>query len=144
MRSDRVFGLMGLVFSAFYLWQATLIAESFMADVVGARTFPYILGVLLGVCSLIMMLRPDAEPEWPRGRNLLEVLMAIAVLLAYSQILPVLGFLITTALAAAYLTWRLGTLPLWSLVTGVATSAGIYVVFKLILGLSLAEGILGF
>jgi len=46
--------------------------------------------------------------------------------------------------ATAYLSWRLGTKPLSSLVTGVATSAGIYLVFHLILGLSLAKGPLGF
>jgi putative tricarboxylic transport membrane protein len=51
---------------------------------------------------------------------------------------------IATVFATAYLSWRLGTKPLNSLVTGVATSAGIYLVFHLILGLSLAKGPLGF
>ena len=55
------------------------------------------------------------------------------------QALPVLGFVIATALAAAYLTWRLGSRPLESVVIGVGTSVGIYVIFRLVLGLSLAE-----
>ena len=51
---------------------------------------------------------------------------------------------IATALAAAFLTWRLGTSILSSLISGVATSLGIYVIFHLVLGLSLARGPLGF
>jgi putative tricarboxylic transport membrane protein len=51
---------------------------------------------------------------------------------------------IATAIAAAYLTWRLGTGLLWSVLYGVLTALGIYVVFHLVLGLSLAEGPLGF
>ena len=63
----------------------------------------------------------------------------MAVLLIYAYALPEIGFVIATALAAAFLTWRLGTKPLHAIVSGVATSIGIYVVFHLILGLSLAE-----
>jgi len=75
---------------------------------------------------------------------LAEIFFAALVMLAYAELLPVLGFLIATALASGYLTWRLGTPPLQSVVVGVGTSVGIYIVFKLILGLSLASGILGF
>ena len=70
--------------------------------------------------------------------------MAIAVMVAYSQLLPVLGFLVATALASAYLGWRLGSPPLQALIAGVLTAVGIYVVFNIVLGLSLAEGIFGF
>ena len=65
-------------------------------------------------------------------------------MVAYALLLPELGFVIATALAATYLTWRLGTRPLWSLVLAAATAVGIYVIFRLILGLSLAQGPLGF
>ena len=62
----------------------------------------------------------------------------------YAELLPEVGFLIATAFASAYLTWRLGTKPLQSVVVGVLTSVGIYVIFHLVLGLSLARGPLGF
>lgn len=115
-----------------------------MVDVVGPRAFPYMVGTVLGLCSLYFVLRPDAEPAWPAFRSFAEIVFAAAVMLAYAWVLPELGFLISTVFATAYLTWRLGTQPLWSLVTGVLTSAGIYIVFHLILGLSLAKGPLGF
>jgi len=115
-----------------------------MVDVIGPRTFPYIVGGVLGLCSLIFIVRPDPEPEWPHLRDLLEIAMAAAVMLLYAWALPEFGFLISTVFATAYLTWRLGTTPLMSLVVGVLTSVGIFVVFHMILGLALAKGPLGF
>ncbi len=142
--SDRIFGGIGLVLAAFYIWAASIIPDSFMMDVVGPRTFPYIVGGVMIVCSVYFLLRPDPEPRWPVVRDLIEIFFAAAVMLLYAWVLSEIGFVIATIFATAYLTWRLGSKPLGALITGVATSAGIYVVFHLILGLSLARGPLGF
>lgn len=142
--NDRVLGGIGLVLAVLFIWQATLIELSFISDPVGPKTFPIIICVGLALASLAMILKPDAAPHWPGAARLLEIAVATAVMIAYALLLPELGFVITTALAAAYLTWRLGTAPLWAVVSGIATSLGIWVVFRLILGLSLARGPLGF
>lgn len=142
--NDRVLGGIGLVLAAFFVWRATLIELSFISDPVGPRTFPIIICVGLALASLVMLLKPDAAPKWPAASRLFEIAMATAVMVAYALLLSDVGFVITTAVAAAYLSWRLGTAPLWALVSGVATSLGIWVVFRLILGLSLASGPLGF
>jgi len=142
--SDRIFGGFGLLLAIFYIWAASIIKDSFMVDVVGPRAFPYIVGAVLAFCSIYFILRPDDEPAWPAFRSFTEIVFATAVMLLYAWALPEFGFLISTVFATAYLTWRLGTKPLWSLVTGVLTSVGIYTVFHLILGLSLAKGPLGF
>ncbi len=142
--NDRVLGGIGILVAAFFIWQATLIELSFISDPVGPRTFPIIIGIGLGLASLAMLIKPDAAPAWPAASRLYEIALATAVMVAYALLLPELGFLITTALAATYLTWRLGTAPLWAIVTGVLTSAGIFIVFRVILGLSLARGPLGF
>ena len=142
--SDRIFGGFGLALAIFYVWAATTIKDSFMVDIVGPRAFPYIVGTVLGLTSIYFVIRPDKEPDWPILKDLAEILFAAAVMLAYCWVLPKVGFVIATIFATAYLTWRLGSAPLWSLVTGLATSVGIYVVFHLILGLSLAKGPFGF
>lgn len=142
--SDRILGGIGLLLAAFYIWQAQLIQLSFISDPVGPRSFPTIIGALLGLSSLAILIRPDAEPHWPAFGRLAEIAASVAVLTAYAVLLPDLGFLIATTLAAAYLGWRLGTAPLWAFVTGLGTAVGIYVVFNLILGLSLAKGPFGF
>jgi len=142
--SDRIFGGIGLALAIFYAWQATIIQESFLTDAVGPRMFPYIIAAIMGLSSVYFLLKPDPEPHWPSAGRLAEIGLATLVMLAYAQALPVVGFVIATAVAATYLTWRLGSRPLESGVIGIATSLGIYVIFRLVLGLSLAEGPLGF
>lgn len=142
--SDRIFGVVGLVLAAFYIWAATIIELSFISDPFGPRKFPIIIGGLLALSSLVVLIRPDAEPQWPAFGRLAEIAGAVAVMVAYALLLPVIGFVIATAVAAGFLTWRLGSTALWSLVIGVLTSLGIYLVFHIILGLSLARGPLGF
>ncbi|WP_298260431.1 tripartite tricarboxylate transporter TctB family protein [uncultured Litoreibacter sp.] len=142
--SDRIFGGFGLALAIFYIWAASIIKDSFMVDVVGPRAFPYIVGTVLALTSIYFIARPDEEPKWPILRDMAEILFATAVMVLYALLLSDVGFVISTTFATAYLTWRLGTQPLWSLLVGLLTAVGIYVVFHLILGLALAEGPLGF
>ncbi len=142
--SDRIFGAIGLIVAVIFIWQATIIQESFISDAVGPKTFPIIIAVILGLSSLYFLVRPDAEPVWPSLASFLEIVMAVIVLVAYAELLSVLGFAICTAVAAAYLSWRLGSPVIQALAAGVLTSAGLFVIFRLVLGLSLARGPLGF
>ena len=141
--SDRIFGIVGLVLALGYAYAATQIEESFLSDAVGPKAFPLIIAAVLGLASIAIILKPDASPEWPSLGRLVEILAAIVVLILYAELLPVVGFLISTAVASAYLTWRLGSKPLATLATGIGTSVGIYVIFHLVLGLSLARGPFG-
>ncbi|WP_370160004.1 tripartite tricarboxylate transporter TctB family protein [Limimaricola soesokkakensis] len=142
--SDRIFGGIGLMLSLLSIWRATLIPDSFMSDAVGPRAFPYGIAAVMALASIWFLIKPDPEPEWPRLGRLAEIGFAALVMIAYAQLLPELGFVISTAFAAAYLTWRLGSSPLQSVLIGVGTSLGIYAIFHLVLGLSLARGPLGF
>lgn len=138
--SDRIFGAIGLALAIFFAWQATVIQESFMTDAVGPKTFPLIIAAVMGLSSLYFVLKPDPEPDWPRAGRLAEIGLATLVMIAYAQALPEVGFVTATAIASAYLTWRLGSGPFESLLIGAATAIGIFVVFRLVLGLSLALG----
>ncbi|TPW31597.1 tripartite tricarboxylate transporter TctB family protein [Martelella alba] len=142
--SDRIFGVFGIILSAVYVWQAMLTEESFLSDPVGPKAFPVIIGIVLAVASLFIILLPDAEPEWPRLKALADIVISAGVMFAYAWFLPVLGFVLATILAAAFLSWRLGARPLPASVAGVVISLGIYSIFHLVLGLHLARGPLGF
>ena len=142
--SDRIFGAFGVLLAAGYIWAALLIEESFLSDAVGPKAFPIIIAVILAVSSVVIMLRPDAEPDWPDLGRLAEIAAAAVVMIFYAELLPEIGFVIATAFAAAYLTWRLGSGLVGTVLTGVGTSVGIYIIFHLVLGLSLAKGPLGF
>jgi len=142
--SDRIFGVVGILLSIGYALSALVIEESFLSDAVGPKAFPLIIAAILGLSSAVIALRPDADPHWPALGRLAEVAAAVVVLILYSELLPVAGFVIATAFAAAYLAWRLGSSAIEAILVGVGTSVGIYVIFHLVLGLSLARGPFGF
>ena len=127
-----------------FAFAALAIEESFLSDAVGPKAFPIIIAAVLGLSSIVIALRPDAAPEWPTLARLAEIAAAVVMMILYAELLPEVGFVIATFFAAAYLTWRLGSGLLASLATGLGTSLGIYVIFHLVLGLSLARGPLGF
>ncbi|NRG19321.1 tripartite tricarboxylate transporter TctB family protein [Rhizobiales bacterium] len=142
--SDRIFGVVCLLLAGFYIYSASTIELGFIETPVGPRAFPYIIGTLLALGGLYPILVPDERPDWPDMRGMIEIVFAVAVLIAYAFLLEDVGFVIATAFAAALLGWRLGTPPLRAAVSGVLISVGIYVIFHLILGLSLARGPWGF
>lgn len=142
--SDRIFGVIGLLLAGFYAWQATLIQESFIQDPVGPKAFPFMIAAVLGLASLVFVIRPDPAPDWPAAGRIFEIAISVAVMIAYALALPEAGFVASTAVAAAFLSWRLGAKPVFAAIAGIAISVGIYVIFHLILGLSLAEGPWGF
>ncbi|QKV19719.1 tripartite tricarboxylate transporter TctB family protein [Oricola thermophila] len=142
--SDRIFGVIGLLLAGFYAWQATLIQESFIQDPVGPKAFPFIIAVVLAASGIVFVLKPDPAPDWPAVGRIFEIAVTVAVMIAYALALPEAGFVVSTAVAAAFLSWRLGAKPARALAAGIAISVGIYVIFHLVLGLSLAEGPWGF
>lgn len=133
-----------MALSVFYVWAASIIPESFAMDAIGPAAFPYGIAAIMALCSIYFLLRPDPEPIWPAAGRLFEIAAATLVFLAYAWVLPEVGFIIATAVASFYLTWRLGTPLGQALIVGAATSIGLYLVFRTILGLSLATGPFGF
>lgn len=142
--SDRIFGLFGILLAIGFALSALTIEESFLSDAVGPKAFPLIIATVLGLSSAVIALRPDPEPIWPGLGRLAEVAAAILVMVLYAKALPEVGFVLATAVAAAFLSWRLGSALLSAMLVGASTSVGIYVIFHLVLGLSLARGAWGF
>jgi putative tricarboxylic transport membrane protein len=142
--SDRILGGAMVLLAVFYIWASSLTEISFISDPVGPKTFPMIIGGLVGISGLAIFLRTDPEPQWPAAGSLIEIFAAVVLLFIYAAVLPELGFVVCTAFAASFLSWRLGSRPIEAIVAGIAMSVGIYVVFHLILGLSLARGPWGF
>lgn len=142
--ADRALGGAGLLLAAFFAWQTTVIQESFISDPVGPKGFPLIIAALLAIASLVIVLKPDPAPHWPSLGRLVEIAVAVAVMVAYGMALPLAGFVPATLVASAWFSWRLGAKPIEAILAGVAIAVGVYVVFHLALGLSLARGPLGF
>jgi putative tricarboxylic transport membrane protein len=95
------------------------------------------IGVIVILASLVMILRPDPDEEWPAGPMIGQLGLALAVLAGYAYAITPLGFLIPTAFAAGVLSWQIGGNPKRSVLSGVGLSIGLFVMFRLVLGLGL-------
>jgi hypothetical protein len=137
IRADRIFGLVLMVVALGYLYSATHIQTSFLSDPVGPRVFPYLIGGAVILCSLVLVIRPDPDADWPGLRTLLQLAIALAVLVGYASAVRPWGFIIPTAVAAGVLSYQINPIPLSAALTGVGLSVGLFVLFKMILGLGL-------
>jgi len=135
--SDRLFGLIVLIGSVAYFMAAANIPTSFLVDPVGPKLFPRLIGAVAGLCALLIILKPDDEPEWPKGVIWIRLASALAILVAYAYALKPLGFLIPTAVAAGVLSYLIQARLLAAIATGVGLSVGLFFIFKYALGLSL-------
>lgn len=137
MMSDRIFGLVVLMVALTFIVSATGIQTSFLSDPVGPKAFPMLVGAVAGICGLVMMIRPDPDPEWPAVRTLLALLVAVIVLIAYAYSLKPFGFLLPTAVAAAILSYQISPRIIPAGLAGVGLSIGLFVLFKFALDLGL-------
>jgi putative tricarboxylic transport membrane protein len=137
MASDRIFGLVVIMVARAYIASALQIQASFLSDPVGPKLFPIIVGVVSILSGLVMILRPDESPEWPKGKTLLNLAIALGALVAYAYALKPMGFLLPTAVVAAILSYQIEPRKIPSVLTGLGLSVGLYIMFKYGLGLGL-------
>lgn len=136
-KSDRIFGFVVLVVALAYIASATQIETSFLADPVGPKTFPILIGLVAAVAAVVMIIRPDEDPSWPAMRTFGALGMTVVVLVLYAFLLKPLGFLLPTALAAAFLIYQLSPRPVPAMLAGIGLSIGLFLIFKYALGLGL-------
>ncbi|AUM75419.1 tripartite tricarboxylate transporter TctB family protein [Paracoccus jeotgali] len=137
MRGDRIFGLVMIFVALGYILGARNIATSFMSDPVGPRVFPYIIAGVTLICSLVMVLRPDPEPDWPVAGTLVQLGIALAVLLGYAYLIDDLGFILPTIVASGIISYLINPRPVAAALTGVGLGIGLFLLFKVVLGLGL-------
>lgn len=137
IRGDRIFGAVMIVIALGYILSAHGIQTSFMSDPVGPRLFPYMIATVMIISALVMVLRPDPDAEWPTGAMLGQLGLALVVLIAYAYSITPLGFLIPTAIASGILSWQIGGHPARAAITGVGLAIGLWLMFRVLLGLSL-------
>jgi putative tricarboxylic transport membrane protein len=142
--NDRVFGVFTLLLSIFYIFSAYIVEESFISDHIGPKTYPYIVSFFLISSSLFLVFKPDVKPIWPSFGKIIEILMTALILIMYAVFLPIIGFVFSTFFASSFISWRLGAKLSSAFMAGAIISITIFVLFRKILGLSLATGPLGF
>lgn len=137
IRSDRILGLVTVVAALAYIASAAQLETSFLADPVGPKTFPFLIGGIILLCGLVFIFRPDPDPKWPEAKSWLSLAVAVMVLVLYAYALKPMGFLLPTAVAGAILRYQIGPRVVPAILAGLGLSVGLFFVFKFLLGLSL-------
>jgi len=150
-RADQITGIIVLIFSVAVIEGSRRMPPSGTFGP-GAGFLPFWLGVAMAILSIILLVNAAREPvqasdrsPFPKGRAIVAILEAAVALAAFILLLETLGFLVSIALLTAFLlrvVEREGWLT--TVMVAVANSAGLYVIFHMLLGVSLPKNILGF
>lgn len=137
MKSDRLFGVVVILGALAYAAGALQIQTSFMSDPVGSKTFPLILAGVAAICGLVMIVKPDSNPDWPSLTTMGSLAISVLVMVGYAYSIKPIGFMIPTAICAGILSFQISPRALPAALTGVGLSIGLFLVFKYALGLGL-------
>ena len=150
-RGDQVTGIIVLAFSLALMEGSRRLPPSATFGP-GAGFLPFWLGALMAVLSSLLLVKACRQPVaaadkalFPNRRVLIPVGATIGSLAAYILVLDRLGFLLGTGLLTAFL---LGVVERekWptAVLVAVLNSVGLYVIFHVLLGVSLPKSALGF
>jgi len=137
IKSDRILGAVVILGALAFAASASTIPTSFLSGPVGSKVFPMIIGITGALCGVVLMLRPDEQPDWPGIPTFVSLAIAIVVMVGYAYALKPMGFLAPTAIAAAILSFQIQPRPRFAALAGIGLSVGLFVLFKYGLGLSL-------
>lgn len=135
MASDRIFGLVALITAVAYLAAATQIQTNMFSGEFLPKLFPYLIGGVAAICALLMIFRPDPDPEWPGLATWLNMGAAVLVLAVYAVLLSPLGFIGPTAVAAGILSYQISPRLIPAVCSGVGLSLLLFALFKYALNL---------
>ncbi len=150
-KADRITGIILVIFSIVLMVASWRMPPSATFGP-GAGFLPFWLGVLMGILSILLIVKASRQsvvsPQravFPSRKALIPLGATFASLAAYILLLEVLGFLGGTGLLTAFL---LGVVERerWPVTVLVAAlnSVGLYVIFHTLLGVSLPKGLFGF
>ena len=135
MASDRIFGLVILITAVAYIAAATQIQTNMFSGEVLPKLFPMLIGGVAALSSLVLLFKPDPDPDWPPGRTWGNLLVAVIVLAFYAVLITPLGFILPTAITAAILSYQISPNARNAVLAGIGLSVGLFVIFKFVLQL---------
>jgi putative tricarboxylic transport membrane protein len=147
--ASAAFGGVMLVAAVLVVVDAVRLPET--SEAVGPAAVPLPVGVLLGVVGAALLVQARAQlstasrqSTWP-PRAGLRLLGMVVALVAFAVLLPVLGYVVSSAALFVAAAMLLGAPRFWRTVGyGWALAAIVFLVFDRLIGLSLPTGPWGF
>lgn len=150
-KADLITGIVLLILSGYVIYEATMMPPSGTFGP-GSGFFPFWLGIILAVLALILMVgaalrtqgEEDAHP-FPAWSTMAIVGKILGGLILFAVLMETVGFTVNTLLFVTYL-MKVVQKERWSqtIVIAVATTACLFIVFQLLLGITLPKNEFGF
>ncbi len=94
--SDRIFALACLAVCVVVLLQMWQLSVPFAYEPVGPKAFPVLLSLLMALCCLYLLVRPDRDISWPPVGQVIRGAALVGLLLLYARTFDLLGFPLAT------------------------------------------------
>lgn len=138
---DRIFaGVLLVVTLAYAVIAFTAISAPFQYDPLGPESWPRILSLVAMACILVILFKPDTESMGVARKTWFRLAATVVMLGAYAELYEPLGFILATILFGTTLCAMLGAGALRSVIFGVASGVGAYLLCATLLDLNLPEG----
>ncbi len=157
MTKNMLSGILSIIFGFFYLIMTVGLPDPAIADPIGPKLFPYVVGTIAIFCGVLLIvkelrLNKNIKKEVIKfnitANKELYIKIAVTIILGiiYGLILEPLGYLISTFIFMLGIMLLVNQLSrkLESVLISIGFSVTTYVVFYLILQLSLPRGLLSF
>ncbi len=141
MNANRICGITIFIFGVLYSLKAYFIPASLYTEVLGARTFPLFIGILLSFTGLVLIIQNQpSKIFWMPLKGWFSIAKLLASILLYAWFVTRLGFLITTSFLAMFLAFQFGGKTKTAIFTGLGVSLGLYTIFDILLDIPLPWG----
>ena len=151
-KAEMMTGVFLLVLSGLVIWESSKMPPSASFGP-GAGFLPFWLGILLAVLATILFVsawrrqaqEQDSKPVFPGKQALFAITLVLAGLAGYIVLIEVLGYLLDTFLFVVFLV-KVVEREKWPLTLklAVATTAGLFIIFQVLLKITLPSNMFGF
>jgi putative tricarboxylic transport membrane protein len=150
-KADLITGVVLLVLAGYVIYEAWMMPPSGTFGP-GSGFFPYWLGIILAGLSLILVIGAAVRPKdpkdvspFPARQALFSVAKVLGGLILFTLLMETMGFIVNTLLFVTYLMKVVQRERWWlTLLIAVATTACLYIVFQILLGITLPRNMIGF
>ena len=138
--SDRIFAVLLLLGAVSYAIVAYSLEVPFQYEPLGPKPWPILIAVIVSICAVIVLVRPDPEPHWLVGGTLVRHGVLLIGLALYAVLFEPLGFMLTTTVVCAVFALMLRASVLRAGAFGLLMGVAGYYLWTEVLQLNLPAG----
>ncbi len=143
LKSDQHYALVVLILSAVYFYLGFGIQDDFFSDPIGSAWWVKGVALALITLSLLLLVLPSQfVGAFPKLMEWWQRIPFILVVVLYAYALPSLGFFISTPILITLVSLLFNARLLLAILSSIVMTICCYIVFDLLLGISLPDGIL--